>query len=152
MPNWFTPADTDLNDHKVAELVNALREEALGVGQTDPMPGIITEVVNELRAAIGFSGRYQLDAVETAIPNSLREMASKKIVRVLKGRLSQLLDKSEEADDEKYESRLKALTAGKWPVETPDNVIATPAVLPTGGAELVSGTCRQATGAKLRGL
>lgn len=122
MPNWITISASDLNDHKIAELVAALREEALGVGQTDPMPGTITEVVNELRNAIGFSGKYQLDADETTVPKSFRELAAKKIVRVLKGRLEQALSKDEIADSEIYESRLKALVKGEWPVDKPDNV------------------------------
>ncbi len=120
MPNWITIAATDLNDHKVADLVTALREEALGAGQTDPMPGIIEEVTNELRGAIAFSGRYQLDADEATVPRSFREMVTKKIIRVMKGRLQQSLDEDEKTDGEVYESRLKGLGRGEWPVDKPD--------------------------------
>lgn len=124
MPNWFTPTSADLNDHKVAQLVDALRQEALAAGQTDPMPRIITEITNAVRGAIAFSGQYQLDADATTIPNGLKEEAVKKIVRVMKGRLEMPLSKDEQRDDEIYESRLKALVKGEWPVDAPDNVLS----------------------------
>lgn len=120
MPNWITIAALDLNDHKVGELVEALRTEALAQGQGDPMPGIITEVVNEIRGAIGFSGHYVLDADLATIPKSLREVASKKILRVLKSRLEISLNKDDESDAKIYESRLQSLIAREWPVETAD--------------------------------
>lgn len=124
MPNWFTPSSADLNDHKVAQLVDALRQEALAVGQTDPMPRIITEVTNALRGAIAFSGRYTLDADATKIPNGLKEEAVKKIVRVMKGRLEMPLSEDEKRDDEIYEARLKALVKGEWPVDEPDTPLS----------------------------
>ncbi len=124
MPNWFTPSSADLNDHKVAERVTALREEALGAGQTDPMPRLITEVTNAIRNAISFSGKYRLDATATTLPNGLKEETVKKIMRVMKGRLELPLSKDEERDDEIFESRLKALVKGEWPVDEPDTVLA----------------------------
>lgn len=124
MPNWFTISADDLNDRKVAELVTALREEALAVGQTDPMPRIIADVTNEIRDAIGFSGRYTLDANPAALPNGLKEMAVKKVVRDMKGRLQQPLDKDDERDAEVYESRLKSLVKGEWPVGEPDTPLS----------------------------
>lgn len=120
MPNWITIAALDLNDHKVGELVEALRTEALAQGQGDPMPGIITQVVSEIRGAIGFSGRYVLDADLATVPKSLREAAAKKIIRVLKGRLEIALSEDERTDAKVYEARLQSLVSGEWPVETAD--------------------------------
>lgn len=133
MANWFTISAGDLNDRKVAELVTALREEALAVGQTDPMPRIIADVTNEIRDAIGFSGRYTLDANPAALPNGLKEIAVKKVVRDMKGRLQQALDKDEETDAEIYEARLKALVKGEWPVGDPDTPLS-PAPVQTASA------------------
>ena len=124
MANWFTISAGDLNDRKVAELVTALREEALAVGQTDPMPRIIADVTREIRDAIGFSGRYTLDANPASLPNGLKEIAVKKVVRDMKGRLQQALDKDEETDAEIYEARLKALVKGEWPVGEPDTPLS----------------------------
>lgn len=120
MPNWITIALADLDDHTVAELVDALRQEALRIGQTDPMPRIIAEVTNEIRGAIEFSGRYQTDADTTTLPKGLKEIAVKKITRVMKGRLLQALSDDEKADAKVYEDRLKALIDFRWPVDKPD--------------------------------
>jgi hypothetical protein len=124
MPNWITIALADLDDHTVAELVDALRQEALRTSQTDPMPRIIDEVTNEVRGAIAFSGRYQLDAVATTIPKGLKEIAVKKITRVMKGRLLQALSDDEKADSKIYEDRLEALIEFRWPVDSPDTPLA----------------------------
>lgn len=126
MPNWLVISAADLTDHKVAELVDALRNEALGSGQADPTPGIIVEVSAEIRGAIGFSGRYLVDANLAAIPASLREAAANKIIRVLKGRLEIPLTADEQSDAKIYESRLQALVNHAWPVEQPDIVLNPP--------------------------
>ncbi len=129
MPNWTAISAADLNDHTVAELMDALRQQALGAGQTDPMPRIVEEVTNEIRGAIGFSGRYQVDADLTTVPKTLKEMAVKKITRTLKGRLQLALLEEEKTDSATYENRLKALINFGWPVDAPDNPLPTP--LPT---------------------
>jgi hypothetical protein len=120
MPNWITLTSDDLDDHNVAELITALREEALGDNQTDPFPRILEEVTNELRSAIAFSGKYQLDATLTTVPKSLKEIAVKKVIRIMKGRLQQALSDDEKADAKIYEDRLKALINFAWPVDEAD--------------------------------
>ncbi|MBI5693661.1 MAG: hypothetical protein HZC55_26590 [Verrucomicrobia bacterium] len=145
MPNWFIISAADLNDHKVAALVDALRQEALAAGQTDPLPRIVAEVTNEIRGAIAFSGRYLLDADAAALPNSLKEIAVKKAVRVLKGRLQQPLDKDEERDAEVYEARLKALVRGEWPVDEPDTPLAPVPVQSAASSPRISSRRREFT-------
>ena len=143
MPNWITPSLAWLNDHKVAELVTALREEALADGQTDPMPRIITEVTDELRTTIAFSGKYTLDADVTTVPKGLKEIATKKIVRLMKGRLELLLSKDEESDRDIYESRLKAINEGKWPIDDPDTAISDPEVQSASASPRIRKKCRK---------
>jgi hypothetical protein len=128
MSNWNTITVADLNDFKVAELVTALQEEALGSGQADPTPGIIADVISIVRGAIGWSGRYELDANTAAIPKSLREIAAKKVIRTMKGRLQMALSDDEAKDAEVFEARLKALIKGEWPVEDADTPLAEPEV------------------------
>ncbi len=125
MPNWIQITAADLNDARVAELIDSLRQEELASGQGDPLPRFIASAVGELRAAIAFSGRYQLDADTATIPNGLKEIAVLKIVRSMKGRLLQALTDDEQRDADTYESRLKALNEGKWPVADPDNALPT---------------------------
>jgi hypothetical protein len=124
MPNWITITSDDLNDRTVAELFDALRQEALAAGQTDPMPRIIDDVTNQIRNAIAFSGRYQLDAVTSALPKALKEIAVKKITREMKGRLAQPLSETETADAKIYEDRLKALIDYRWPIDNADTPLA----------------------------
>jgi hypothetical protein len=143
MPNWITPSLAWLTDHKVGELIDALRTEALASGQTDPMPRIVTEVTDELRAAIAFSGKYTLDADVTTVPKGLKEVATKKIVRLMKGRLELSLSDDEKRDADIYESRLKAINEGKWPIDDPDTAIADPEVQSAVASPRIRKKCRQ---------
>ncbi len=153
MSNWLTISLAHLNERKVAELIEALRTEALGAGQTDPMPAIIADVTNQIRKAIGFSGLYTLDATATTVPNSLKEIAVKKITREMKGRLLLSLSDDEVRDDKIYESRLADLNKHAWPIDEPDVALTVPETQPaSGGVEVARGGCRQATTEKFKGL
>jgi hypothetical protein len=152
MPRWITLSLTDLNEFKVAELVEALRTEALAEAQGDPMPGMIGDTARELRAAVAFSGKYKLDANPETIPASLRALGAKKVVRELKGRLEIALKKKEETDDDIYEKRLVALKDGKWPVEEPDTVLSPVDVQPdSSNSPRIIPKRRQATRETLNG-
>lgn len=126
MPNWIPITASDLNDARAAKLVEALRTKALAAGQTDPVPRAVETVVAEVRAAIGFSGRYILDATAANIPGSLKDLAVQRVIRVAKQRLLMAFAEVEAKDEELYQRRLEQLTAGKWPVETADSPL-TPA-------------------------
>jgi hypothetical protein len=152
MPNWNAIIIADLNDARVAELITALREEALGVGQTDPTPRIIQIVVDEVRRCISFCANTPLDADTTAIPAGLKDMVVQKIFRTMKGRLLQPLSDDETAAERTYQKRLEQLTRCEWPVDKPDNPIGTAPVSPKTGVELASNTPRQATRASLNAL
>jgi hypothetical protein len=52
MPRWVTITTDDLNDTKVAALVDALRTAALAVGQDDPVDEIIADVISRIRAEV----------------------------------------------------------------------------------------------------
>ncbi len=142
MSNWIIITLADLNERKVAELIDALRQEALGAGQTDPMLGLIPDVTGQLRAAIAFSGKYELDATVTTVPASLRELAVKKITREMKGRLNLPLSDDEIADAKIWESRLKALIDYAWPVDPPDTALATPATQTVAPSPRIKPKCR----------
>ncbi len=120
MPNWITLSASDLNDARAAKLVEALRTKALAVGQSDPVPRAVETVTAELRAAIGFSGRYVLDADATTVPASLKDLAAQRVIRAAKQRLLMAFTEAEQEDEKLYQRRLEQLTAGKWPVEKPD--------------------------------
>lgn len=146
MPAWITITIDDLNDARVAELVTALREEALGVGQTDPAPRIIQLVVNEVRRCIAFCANTPLDADPATVPTGLKDLAAQKIIRTMKGRLLQPLTDDEKDAERLYQKRLEQLTRGEWPVDKPDNVLTPAPVVSAGGVEQASVGRRKSTG------
>lgn len=148
---WITITLADLNDARIAELVDALRKEELGAGQTDPMPRRITTVVDEIRRCIRF-GNAVLDADTAVIPAGLKDLAVEKIVRGLKGRLQIPLSDDETKAEALYQRRLEMLTLGKWPVDTTSNPEASPSVASTSGVEIARDPCRQVTAENMRGL
>ena len=128
MANWTTLTADDLNASSVAGKVAQIRTIATRKALPDPVPAAIALIVAELRGAIGFSGRYILDADATTLPASLHDLAIKKIVRDVSKAVSFPLTADEIADERTYESRLDKIRTGQWPVEKPDNPVATPAV------------------------
>ena len=151
--SWTTITLSDLNDARVAELIDALRKEELGAGQTDPMPRRIQVVVDEIRRCISFCANTPLDNDATKIPPGLKDLAVEKIVRGLKGRLLLPLTDDEKDAEKLYQRRLEQLTRGEWPVDKPDTPITDAPVQPTSGAELAGTPGRRAvTRTKLQGL
>jgi hypothetical protein len=148
--NWLTLADGDFDDAQVAELVAALREEALGEGQDDPLPNFIADTTREIRDVILYSGK-PVDAVALSIPGSLKELAVEKVLRRAKKRLNRL-NEQDTRDEAFYQQRLVQLRDGKWPIETPDNAITTPAVTPATGQISVVHSRPAISGRALNGL
>lgn len=143
MPAWIIPSIDDINEARVAELVEALRSEALGQGQPDPMPGIITKVVDEVRSCIGFCAATVLDIDSAKIPANLKDMVVQKIFRTMKGRLLQPLTKDETAEEDTYQARLKSLTKCEWPVDKTDTPIATTTTQSVSASPRITPRCRE---------
>jgi len=133
MSNWPSITIDDLNDAKVAALVDALRTAALAEGQTDPSPRIIQSVVSRIRAEVKGCAKNLLDADITTIPNDLKDIAVRMILRKMKGRLEIPLTEDEVRemkDDVRYLERVSACAV---PVDQPDNPVE-------GETQAVSGT------------
>ena len=152
MPAWITITLADLNDARVAELIEAVRTEELASGQGDPMPRRIATVTAEVRRCIAFCTSTPLDADTTTIPAGLKDMAVEKIFRGLKGRLLMPLTEDEVRAEALYQKRLEMLTRCEWPVDLPDTAATTPTVQPTTGAEQIGGAKRRFTADTLRDL
>lgn len=130
--NWITITLADLPVAKADALVNALRTAALGAGQVDPMPEVITNATNRIRMEIAAGGRTVLDADATKIPPSLKSLAVRMVLREGQGRLNALggLPLSE---DERQESKddlrfLERIAKGEITVEASSNPESTPTV------------------------
>ncbi len=125
MPNWTEITLDLLNAANMTGIVEALREEATSRGMADPWPETCAQVTDELRACIGFSGKYQLDADTAAIPRGLLRFALGRIVREISRRVGRSLSADEKDDDKLFEKRLDQIRVGQWPIEPPDNPIVT---------------------------
>jgi phage gp36-like protein len=121
MSNWTTITSDDLNDTKVAAMVNALRTSALASGQTDPSPRIIQEVVSRIRAEIKGCYKNKLDEDQAKIPNSLKDLACRMVLRLLKNRLELPLTDDEKDDRRSDEKFLERIARCEVPITTPDN-------------------------------
>ena len=88
---WTSIVLLDLQDARVAELVDAFRQEALGAGQTDPLPRTVQLVVDEVRNCIGFCSSTPLEADPATIPAGRMDMGVQNIARTMKARLLQPL-------------------------------------------------------------
>jgi len=149
---WITLTTRDLQEARHADLVEAVRRTALGLGQPDPLPGIIQGVIDELRGCIGFSGAYRVDSDPAKIAPNLADLAVQKIARVMQPRIGRDLSDDDRSAEATYQKRLEALNQGKWPVDTPVDATFAPSVQTTTGVEIARSTTRRATRDSLRGL
>lgn len=150
--SWITITVADLEDARVAELVNALREEALGDTQTDPMPRFIQTTIDEVRRCISMWASTPVDVDATKIPAGLQELVSEKIVRRMKGRLLQPLTEDETKAEALYQKRLEMLTRGEWPVDKTDTPLLPQPVANHSGVEVAASTTRRFTRDSMQGL
>ncbi len=149
---WITLAVGDLNDAKAATLISAVANNALASGQTNPIPNLIGVVVEELRGAIGYSGKYSVSETVSTIPPNLKDMAVQKIVRVCKRRLEQMLDQSDRDDEATYQKRISAIMAGEWPIDQPDDPMALAPSTPQGRVSEIVPPTRRFRRCQLDGL
>jgi hypothetical protein len=128
MSNWRPITADDLNAASVSGKVAVIRSIASGRSLPDPAQALIAAITQELRGAIGFSGKYRVDQDPTAIPSSLVDLAIKKIVREMSRAVNSLFTDDERADERTYESRLDKIRDGQWPIDPADNPVLVPQV------------------------
>lgn len=154
MPNWTELSAEDLDDYKVAELMTALREEALRDGQSDPFDQLLADAAADIRRKIAANPRNQLDRATLKIPKGLKSLGCRRIIAAMKGRLEIALSEDERRQIDRDDADLNRIADGKDPVDTPDNPAPTPDVVPaiSSAAELITSTRRRFTGDSLRRL
>ncbi len=121
---WVNITIEDLNDTKAASLVQACREAALAQGQDDPTNEIIGDCIARIRAEIAACQKNKLDADPTKIPQDLKRLACRMIIRAMQSRLQYPL-----TDDEREEQRndiriLERIARCELAISTPDNPIS----------------------------
>jgi hypothetical protein len=131
--NWLSISVSDLEDAKVADLVVALRESALGDDQDDPTDRIILDVVRRIRRKIASNSANTVDEDETKIPRGLKSDAVALILQAMKGRLEIELTPDEIRTVDRIEKDLNRIASGEDSIEQPDDAIESPAQ-PTNGS------------------
>lgn len=150
---WITLSNSNVWDAKAFQLIAAVSASCLGSGQTDPVPNLISSVIEELRGAIGYSGKYQVSTTASTIPPNLKDMAVQKIVRLCKRRLEQQLSLDERDEESVYQRRLGFIRSGDWPIDQPDDPLASNPSAPQGRvSDAGTGICRQFTTRDLSNL
>lgn len=141
--SWISITVGNLEDAKVAALVTALREAALGDAQTDPTERIIQGVVNDVRRRVASCRSNQLDEDTTTIPESLRDLTVDLIIARMKGRLpGQKLTDDEVRNIERHDRTLERIAGCLEVVDQPDTAID-PEVQATSGTPSID-NCRMA--------
>lgn len=129
---WIILTFEQLDTAKAAALVTALRTAALGDGQPDPLPEIITAVTDRIRMEIAAGGKTRLSADPAKLPPSLKSLALRLVLREGQSRLN-AMGAMPLSDDEKEEWRqdvrlLERIAKGDITVEQPDDPEPVPSV------------------------
>jgi len=114
---WSTITTEDVYDYLAAEQVAALESEALGDDQDDPLPAIIQDVAQRIRAEVRANASNVVDSTEYSIPPELRGAAMALIVETAQSRLPVL----EMTDDQirlanAARALLKRVATGEIPI------------------------------------
>ena len=124
MANWINITVENLNNAKIAALVDALRTAALAEGQEERSAEIIQDVVNRIRDEIKGCATNQLDADSTKIPKGLKALAVRMVLRALKDAVEEPLTKDESDQRDLDERYLVRISKCEIPIATPDDPIA----------------------------
>lgn len=124
--SWTTITAADLNDTKMAPLMSALRTAALAEGQGDPVDALKVTCIDRVRRMISACRTNQVDADSAKIPQSLKALTCRMIVREAKSRLEIELTTSETEQWRVDEKELLAISRCELPIETSDNAAAPP--------------------------
>jgi hypothetical protein len=139
MSNWIAITVADLKDAKLAALVTALQEKALGDSQTDPTPRLTQAVIDRIRRKIASNPKNRVDSDPTKIPAGLKTMAVDLIYAEMKGRLEFDLTQDERDSISRHEADLKVIAKGDEVVEQPDDAVDAPVQATSGTPTITEG-------------
>ena len=126
MSRWISITIDDLNNAKIASLVDALRTAALASGQPERSADIIQRVVDRVRRKIASNHANRLDADETTIPRGLKDDTILLIIGKLKNALEEDQTQVEIDEIARIDRDLNRIADGKDTVEQPDDAIEPP--------------------------
>lgn len=149
--SWITLAESDVQTRLAGAELTALKTVALSSGQTNPLPEIISEVIQEVRGRVAGCQNNRLGDGAT-IPSELKSAALAMIRYRLATRLpvSSLLTDDRREENKQAISTLGAVARCEFRIEQPatpsTQVIAGPAT------QLASSSKRRATRHSMKGL
>lgn len=149
--SWNTLTETNVLTKLSGPEISAMKTAALQNGQANPLTGIISQVVKEIRGYIAACARNTLGEGET-IPDELEGAAISRIRFELATRLpvASLLTEDRKTANANALAMLRDVAACRFNVVQP--VAAAADQAPGSSAEVVTETTRRATRAKLDGL
>ncbi len=129
MANWSAITIDDLKASVHGSVIDAAQSAATGANP-DPVARALSEVTSRIRSVI--SAGNVLDVDPTKIPNSLKDLASRMCVRLLKQRIQ--MDMTADERDQRKEDNAYLVVLGKehTAFETPDNPSGTAEMQQTG--------------------
>ncbi len=153
---WIQIVFADIQNSRSGPLSLGFASTALATGQTDRVTPLISNTTEEIIGAIGFSGKYTMDAsygslTPNVIPPNLKDLAVEKIIRRLKLVLNMALLQQETDDERNYNRILSLIREGRYPIDitnNPGNNLS----LPGGGVGSIVRNCTQFSRAQLSNL
>jgi len=117
--NWTNITEEDVRTAGLSTFLEAMRKQASTRGENDPLPSKIADAVATLRAAVSVGNDLDMD--ESKIPNSLRGLCLRMILRRIKAYLEYNLrpDELQQAKDD--QSYINRISDAKISFETPDD-------------------------------
>jgi len=150
--SWIPVTEADLLTAISGDELSGLREVALADGQADPVTPTIARVVNRIRGDIATSGKYQVPADTTLIPDRLLDCALALIViRFMSRPAASIIDDKNNTRakaGDAAERLLERVARGDFAIQDPDT-----GAEPSGSAISVQNSnTRNFTREKMKGL
>lgn len=117
--SWNTLTEADALTVVNAPTLAAARTAAVQDGQADPLPLVITQVVDQVRGSVGASGKYILGPAGT-IPSKLAAAALDLLAVRLLGRLDLEISEAKQKLYASAEATLRAVAKGEFDIEEPE--------------------------------
>lgn len=150
--SWITLTEAGVQTKLAGAELAALKTAALAVGQTNPLPEVISQITREVRGYVAACARNVL-GTEGTIPDELELAALNRIRYELATRLpvaSLLTDARKDANRAATE-QLKEVAAGRFLLVAPATAATAQAASGT-GVQVVTNSTPQASRARLSGL
>ena len=134
--NWTPITEDSVRAAKFSGILTKARSMASSQGDSDPLPEAIADVVSQIRASISVGNTIDIDVA--SIPNSLKALALRMIVRRIKDYVEYPLREDERKQASDDLSYLNRIIDSKIRFELPDNPAGSSNIQTAGELDVVS--------------